>query len=149
MKQSRLHEQHLKQGAVLTEVTDWQMPAHYGDPAAEYTAVRSGMGVADLSHRGKIRVGRTVLCTQHCLPLPIPLVIVAILSWEKHRELSGGVPAESGTTEVNFYQRNCKWHFGAMAGREKQKPTSFSDVLVSVPQSRRVVAWARILSGPP
>src|SRR2546423_8334486 len=56
MKQSRLYEQHLKQGAVLTEVTDWQMPAHYGDPAAEYTAVRNGMGVADLSHRGKIRV---------------------------------------------------------------------------------------------
>jgi glycine cleavage system T protein (aminomethyltransferase) len=56
MKQSRLHEQHLKQGAVLTEVTDWQMPAHFGDPAAESTAVRNGVGVADLSHRGKIRV---------------------------------------------------------------------------------------------
>src|SRR5437867_11110038 len=56
MKQSRLHEQHLKQGAVLAEVTGWHMPAHYGDPAAEHTAVRNGVGMADLSHRGKIRV---------------------------------------------------------------------------------------------
>ncbi len=56
MKQSRLHEQHLKQGAVLAEVTGWQMPAHYGDLAAEHTAVRNGVGIADLSHRGKIRV---------------------------------------------------------------------------------------------
>src|SRR5437867_1557139 len=56
MKQSRLHEQHLKQGAVLAEVTGWQMPAHYGDPAAEHTAVRNGVGILDLSTRGKIRV---------------------------------------------------------------------------------------------
>jgi len=56
MKRSRLHEQHLKQGAVLAEVTGWEIPVHYGDPIAEHTAVRSGVGIADLSHRGKIRV---------------------------------------------------------------------------------------------
>jgi len=56
MKQSRLHEQHLKRGAVLAEVTGWEIPVHYGDPVAEHSAVRSGVGIADLSHRGKIRV---------------------------------------------------------------------------------------------
>jgi aminomethyltransferase len=56
MKRSRLHEQHLKQGAVLTEVTGWEIPVHYGDPVAEHTAVRSGVGITDLSHRGKIHV---------------------------------------------------------------------------------------------
>ncbi len=56
MKQSRLHDQHLTQGAVLAEVTGWNMPVHYGDPAAEHRAVRSGVGIADLSHRGKLRV---------------------------------------------------------------------------------------------
>lgn len=56
MKQSRLHEQHLKLKAVFGEVSGWQMPAHYGDPMAEHTAVRNGVGIADLSHRGKIRV---------------------------------------------------------------------------------------------
>ncbi|MGH7228202.1 MAG: aminomethyltransferase family protein [Nitrospiraceae bacterium] len=56
MKQSRVHEQHLKLGAVLAEVTGWEIPVHYGDPVAEHTAVRSVVGITDLSHRGKIRV---------------------------------------------------------------------------------------------
>ncbi|TAJ22321.1 MAG: aminomethyl transferase family protein [Nitrospirae bacterium] len=56
MKQSRLHDQHLKQGAVFGEVTGWAMPVHYGDPVAEHQAVRRGVGLADLSHRGKLRV---------------------------------------------------------------------------------------------
>jgi glycine cleavage system T protein len=32
------------------------MPGHYGDWRAEYQAVRTGVGLADLSHRGKVRV---------------------------------------------------------------------------------------------
>ena len=32
------------------------MPAHYGDPIDEHHAVRKGVGVADLSHRGKLQV---------------------------------------------------------------------------------------------
>ena len=56
MKHSRLHEQHLKRGAVLGEAGGWEMPVHYGDPVAEHTAVRQGVGIADLSHRGRIRV---------------------------------------------------------------------------------------------
>jgi len=56
MKQSRLHAQHAQLGATFEEVTGWEVPAHYGDWRAEYQAVRSGVGLADLSHRGKVRV---------------------------------------------------------------------------------------------
>ncbi|MEW6542626.1 MAG: aminomethyltransferase family protein [Nitrospirota bacterium] len=56
MKQTRLHDQHEKLGAVFGEVAGWTMPLHYGDPAAEHRAVRAGVGLADLSHRGKLRV---------------------------------------------------------------------------------------------
>ena len=56
MKPLRLREQHLKLGATFGEVAGWEVPAHYGDPVAEYRAVRSGVGIADLSHRGKLRV---------------------------------------------------------------------------------------------
>jgi glycine cleavage system T protein len=56
MKQSRLHNQHVQLGASFEEVTGWEMPAHYGDVAAEHRAVRQAVGIADLSHRGKIRV---------------------------------------------------------------------------------------------
>lgn len=56
MKHSRLHDQHVQLGAAFEEVTAWQMPAHYGSTAAEYRAVREAAGLADLSHRGKVRV---------------------------------------------------------------------------------------------
>jgi aminomethyltransferase len=56
MKQSRLHDHRGKSKATFEEVTDWQMPLHYGDMLGEYRAVREAVGIADLSHRGKIRV---------------------------------------------------------------------------------------------
>jgi glycine cleavage system T protein len=56
MKQSRLHTHHAQLGAFFEEITGWTMPAHYGDVAAEHRAVRQAVGIADLSHRGKIRV---------------------------------------------------------------------------------------------
>jgi len=56
MKQSRLHDQHAAHGAVFGEVAGWTMPRHYGHPDAEYNAVRNGVGIADLSHRGRIHV---------------------------------------------------------------------------------------------
>ena len=56
MKRSRLHGQHAQLGATFEEVTDWEMPAHYGDVASEHRAVRQTVGITDLSHRGKIRV---------------------------------------------------------------------------------------------
>ena len=56
MNQSRLYPHHVQLGAVFEEITGWTMPAHYGDLAAEHRAVRQAVGIADLSHRGKIRV---------------------------------------------------------------------------------------------
>lgn len=56
MKQSRLHSQQVQLGASFEEVTGWEIPAHYGDVDAEHRAVRQSVGIADLSHRGKIRV---------------------------------------------------------------------------------------------
>ncbi len=56
MKQSKLHEQHLKLGAAFGEAAGWEMPLHYGNAEAEHAAVRGGVGIADLSHRGRLRV---------------------------------------------------------------------------------------------
>ena len=56
MKRSPLHEDHTKRGAVFIEQSGWEVPAHYGDPSAGYSAVRNAVGIMDLSSRGKIRV---------------------------------------------------------------------------------------------
>src|SRR5918911_455648 len=48
-----LHAQH---GATMVERDGWLLPAHYGDAAAEYEAVRGGAGLFDLSERGRVEV---------------------------------------------------------------------------------------------
>ena len=56
MKESLLRDQHLKLGATLGEAAGWEMPLHYGNAEAEHAAVRHGVGIADLSHRGRLNV---------------------------------------------------------------------------------------------
>jgi aminomethyltransferase len=56
MKQSPLHERHVALAAVFEDHAEWTIPVHYGDSLAEHAAVRRHVGLADLSHRGKLRV---------------------------------------------------------------------------------------------
>jgi len=56
MKQSLLHTHHTQLGASFEERAGWNVPAHYGNVTAEHCAVRQTVKIADLSHRGKIRV---------------------------------------------------------------------------------------------
>ena len=56
MKQSALHTTHQQLGALFGPAGEWEMPVHYGDPIAEHHAVRTGVGITDLSHRGKLTV---------------------------------------------------------------------------------------------
>lgn len=37
-------------------VAGWELPRHFGEPPAEYQALRHGVGLCDLSHRGLVRV---------------------------------------------------------------------------------------------
>lgn len=56
MKQSPLHSHHQALGAEMSAVEDWEIPLHYGNPIAEHLTVRNGVGISDLSNRGKIEV---------------------------------------------------------------------------------------------
>ncbi|HYM37840.1 MAG TPA: aminomethyltransferase family protein [Nitrospiraceae bacterium] len=56
MKHSRLHDQHVQLGAAFGEAAGWEMPLHYGNANADYAAVRQGVGITDLSHRGRLSV---------------------------------------------------------------------------------------------
>ncbi|HEV7924148.1 MAG TPA: aminomethyltransferase family protein [Verrucomicrobiae bacterium] len=51
-----LHEFHQAAGAVFGEVNGQEVVAHYGDWLAEYTALREGAAVLDLSFRGRLCV---------------------------------------------------------------------------------------------
>jgi folate-binding protein YgfZ len=51
-----LHDAHVAAGATVEPVCGWQMPLAYGDAAAEYRAVREGVGLIDLGARGVLEV---------------------------------------------------------------------------------------------
>lgn len=51
-----LHELHRDLGAAFGERQGWTVPVHYGDPEAEYRAVRETAGLLDRSHTGKVEV---------------------------------------------------------------------------------------------
>jgi len=54
-KSSPLIDFHTSNGAVFTERDGWLLPAHFGNPTDEYAAVRSTVGLIDLSHRGLLQ----------------------------------------------------------------------------------------------
>ena len=55
-KQSVLSTFHESNGAQFLERDGWLLPAHFGNSAAEYAAVRSAVGFIDLSHRGLLQL---------------------------------------------------------------------------------------------
>ena len=66
LKRSPLHERHVTAGAKFAEFGGWSMPLEYagtnerkGGVLAEHEAVRSGVGVFDVSHLGKVVVSGT------------------------------------------------------------------------------------------
>jgi len=56
MKRSALYPLHQALGATFTTAAEWEMPQHFGDVQAEYQALRHGVGLCDLSHRGLVRI---------------------------------------------------------------------------------------------
>jgi aminomethyltransferase len=55
VKQSALLNLYRARGATLIEHQHWLLPAHFGDPVAEYDAVQNDVGVLDLSQRNLLR----------------------------------------------------------------------------------------------
>src|SRR5215470_1752737 len=56
MQRSTLYPLHQALGATFTTVADWEIPEHFGNVPAEYQALRHGVGLCDVSHRGLVRV---------------------------------------------------------------------------------------------
>ena len=55
-KQSPLSAFHQTSGAKFVERDGWLVPAHFGNPAAEYAVVRSAVGLIDLAYCGLLQV---------------------------------------------------------------------------------------------
>ena len=55
-RRTALHEEHLRLGATMDRFGGWWRPWHYGDPTAEYWAVREAVSLGDVSPLGKLIV---------------------------------------------------------------------------------------------
>ncbi len=56
MQRSALYEIHHALGATFQSANEWELPLHFGNVRAEYHAVRHGVGICDLSHRGLVHM---------------------------------------------------------------------------------------------
>lgn len=56
LKHTDLHGRHVALGAKFSEFGGWEMPLEYVGVVKEHTAVRTGVGVFDVSHLGKLVV---------------------------------------------------------------------------------------------
>jgi sarcosine oxidase subunit alpha len=55
-RRTPLHDEHLALGARMDRFGSWWRPWHYGNPIAEYWAVREGVSLGDVSTLGKLVV---------------------------------------------------------------------------------------------
>ncbi len=53
LKQTPLHEEHVRLGAKMVDFGGWSMPVQYSGIIDEHNAVRTGLGVFDISHMGQ------------------------------------------------------------------------------------------------
>ncbi|MCI0464113.1 MAG: FAD-dependent oxidoreductase, partial [Gemmataceae bacterium] len=56
VRRTPLHAWHAQAGAVWLDAGAWKRPESYGDPAGEVRAVRTGVGLIDVSTLGKLEV---------------------------------------------------------------------------------------------
>jgi len=59
LQQSPLHSQHISLNARMVPFAGWEMPVQYTGIIPEHTAVRSSLGVFDISHMGQLLVQGT------------------------------------------------------------------------------------------
>src|SRR5205809_3495739 len=52
-----LYDWHVAHGARMVDFAGWDMPVQYTTIVAEHTAVRSGAGLFDISHMGRLSFG--------------------------------------------------------------------------------------------
>lgn len=68
-----LDAEHRAMGATMERLGGWWRPWHYGDVAAEYTAVRESVSICDVSTLGKMQVSGpgALALLEHLYPVPI------------------------------------------------------------------------------
>jgi len=161
-----LHDEHLVLGAAMERLGGWWRPWHYGDIEAEYTAVREGVSICDVSTLGKMQVSGpgAVALLEHLYPVPIATLspgrarYVFLLDERGYVIDDGMVARESetrfaltftsgGATFAEMWVRDWAESLGADV-RLMNQTSSLGAINVTGPHAAALLARAGVLSPP-
>ena len=77
LKRTPLYDLHVSSGARIVEFGGWEMPVQYKGLVAEHNAVRSQVGMFDVSHMGQIRLVGTEAAS--ALETLIPMDVLGLV----------------------------------------------------------------------
>lgn len=92
MKTTVLRETHLAESARMVPFNGWEMPVQYRGIAQEHLAVRSGVGIFDVSHMGQLHIAGhgCVDFLKYLLPVDVSRVRVGAMKYAVMCNQQGG-----------------------------------------------------------
>jgi aminomethyltransferase len=160
MKSTPLHACHVELGARLVEFGGWHMPVQYASILDEVRAVRTAVGLFDLSHMGRLSVeGADALrlvervASNHCARIPIGSIRYALLLGEDgfplddiliYREQAGVylvVNASNTERDLDWTRR----HAGGLDARVLDRTAAEAMIALQGPRSQEVLQ--RVVAG--
>jgi aminomethyltransferase len=93
LRRTPLYEEHVQAGARLVPFAGWEMPVQYEGVIAEHKAVRTDVGVFDVSHMGEIEVEgpKAVELLQHVLSNDVAKLAVGDAQYTLLTNDDGGI----------------------------------------------------------
>ena len=89
-KETSLHDVHVALGARMVDFGGWKMPVQYGPILDEVREVRTGAGLFDLGHMGRVRIeGPDAVAfvdrvaTNHCAKIPVGSIRYSLFCTEE------------------------------------------------------------------
>lgn len=151
-----LHDAHLAAGAKLVPFAGWEMPIQYAGIQEEHVAVRTGVGVFDVSHMGQIqtRGPEAAQCLQHLVSNDVRKLPEGGAQYSVLCNESGGVLDDLFSyrladnvfltvTNAANHERDLAWmraHAGSFDADLADCHTEFAMLAVQGPAARGLVA---------
>jgi aminomethyltransferase len=155
LRQTPLYDRHVAAGAKLVPFAGWEMPIQYEGIRPEHLAVRTGVGVFDVSHMGQIatRGPQAFDLVQRLVSNDLRLVPVGGAQYSVLCNESGGVIDDLFTyrlaecefltvTNAANHERDLEWfraHAGGYDADVTDLAADFAMLAVQGPQARALV----------
>ncbi|MHB8656876.1 MAG: glycine cleavage system aminomethyltransferase GcvT [Solirubrobacteraceae bacterium] len=156
LRRTPLYDRHIAAGAKLVPFAGWEMPIQYRGIRDEHMAVRTGVGVFDVSHMGQIetRGPQALELLQHLVSNDIRRLPVGGAQYSVLCREDGGVLDDLFTyrlaeehfltvTNASNHDRDLDWfraHAGGFDAEVFDRHATYAMLAVQGPEARRLVS---------